>query len=78
MVVEALFGDALAPAVAFDLFYVVFVLLAVCKVLVALHLPLVGFELLVVIVLLNSLVLLKALALLQLKLLMDPAARVLV
>jgi hypothetical protein len=80
MVVETLLGNALAPTVAFDLFDVVFVLLAICKAFVALYRVVKVFELLLllVVVLLDCFVLLHSPALLELQLLLDPASRELI
>lgn len=80
MVVETLLGNALAPTVAFDLFDVVFVLLAISKALIALYRIVKVFELLLllVVVLLDGFVLLHSPALLELQLLLDPATRKLI
>jgi hypothetical protein len=62
VVVQALSRDAFAPAVAFNFFNVVLELLAICKALVALNVVVIIFELLML-VLRNGFVLLKAPAL---------------
>lgn len=77
VVVEALLGNAFAPAVALHLFNVIFELLAVGEALVALNGVVVVVELLLL-VLLNRLALLQPATLLQLQLLVDPAARELI
>ena len=72
VIVEALLGDAFAPAVSFNLFNVVLKLLAVGKALVALDGVVVGLELLLL-GLLNGFALLKSPGLLQFQLLVNPA-----
>ena len=78
VVIQALFGDALAPTVAFYFLNVVFVLLTICETLVAVHLVFVVVMLLSVMVLLNCLVLLQSSGLLQTQLFVNPAASKLV
>jgi hypothetical protein len=72
VIVEALLGDAFAPAVSFNLFNVILKLLAVGKALVALDSVVVGLELLLL-GLLNGFALLKSPGLLQFQLLVNPA-----
>lgn len=77
VIIEALFGNALAPAVAFNFFDVVLELLAVGKALIALYGVVVVFKLLLL-ALLNGLGLLESSALLQFELFVNPAFRELV
>ena len=77
MVIETLLCNALAPAIALDLFNVVLELLTVGKAFVALDGVVIGLELLLL-SLLNGFALLKPPALLKLELFVDPAPRKLV